>query len=657
MVKKIKGILSVFMTIVFVSAFCIVPGAETSEAADSAASKEWQYIYFGSYPQSEVTDEETIAAIKAAANEVSQQGVDEFNKLWGDRGYDITVNGVLYRCITYSDIEVESEETRWGGARYFKWEPIKWRVLKNDGDSLFVMACRGLDIATYQKTGAVFPTSLTWEECALKKWMNTSFLRRAFTNEEQKAVRTTTITNEANALYGTSGGNDTQDKVFALSYNEVTNPEFGFREDNAVSTSSRWVMPSDYASSLGLSSRSDTLFTGGNKTCNWWLRSPGKYPYYKQYVDCEGEIDPSGFFSDSQYAAVPAMYIDVSSDLWTEADGEGEVKRLEKTPMPVSSIPSGSEVVAYSRFELSCPVESENVVIYWLMDQRPFKQDYERYKNGPYDVVWKSGKLYATAIAEGYEESDLAVFEYTTREAEKPGEQWGSGSTETGSSNTPGTNTETGSNASGTNTGASGSSQSGSGSGESNNGSNTTDTSENPQSTTESLSKGSVITDTKSESVYKVTAAEGSKLTVEYVKPSDSTVSTISIPESVILNGATYEVTTVSPKAFKDCKKLKSVTIGRNVTAIGNQAFYNCKKLTKVTIPAKVNKIGKSAFQGCKKLKNITIKTTKLTNKNVGSNAFKGIHAKAAIKVPKSKVTAYKKLLKKKGAGSKVSIK
>ena len=67
--------------------------------------------------------------------------------------------------------------------------------------------------------------------------------------------------------------------------------------------------------------------------------------------------------------------------------------------------------------------------------------------------------------------------------------------------------------------------------------------------------------------------------------------------------------------------------------------------------------IGESAFSGCKKLKNITIKTKKLTTKKVGSKAFKGIHKKAVIKVPKSKLKAYKTMLKKRGIGKSVKVK
>ena len=156
--------------------------------------------------------------------------------------------------------------------------------------------------------------------------------------------------------------------------------------------------------------------------------------------------------------------------------------------------------------------------------------------------------------------------------------------------------------------------------------------------------------------------------------------SSMVIPDTIKVDGRTYTITAIGKNAFKNntkltkiklgskvktieasafygCKKLKSVTLGKNVTKIGDKAFYKCKALTKITIGAKVSKIGKQAFYNCGQLKSITIKTTKLTSGKVGSNAFKGIHSKAVIKVPKTKLKAYRTLLKKKGIGKKVTVK
>lgn len=178
---------------------------------------------------------------------------------------------------------------------------------------------------------------------------------------------------------------------------------------------------------------------------------------------------------------------------------------------------------------------------------------------------------------------------------------------------------------------------------------------------------------------YKVTKAGLKGGTVQFVKTS-SKAKGIRIPATVKIEGITYKVTSIATNAFRNnknieklitgdnvttighyafsgCTRLTAVSIRSKVTNIGDKAFYKCSKLKGVTIPASVNKIGKQAFYGCKRLKTLHIKTTKLSAKRVGSKAFKGIYSKATIKVPKKKLTAYKKLMKQKGVSKKAKIK
>lgn len=145
------------------------------------------------------------------------------------------------------------------------------------------------------------------------------------------------------------------------------------------------------------------------------------------------------------------------------------------------------------------------------------------------------------------------------------------------------------------------------------------------------------------------------------------------MPASVKINGITYKVTTISADAFKNHKKLKSVSIGKNVllidrnafygcirlknvsmggniNTIGERAFYKCTALPRIVIPRKVSKIGKQAFYGDKKLASIIIQTKKLTNSNVGAGAFDEIGSGAVYTVPRVKMETYKKLLIAKGA-------
>lgn len=130
---------------------------------------------------------------------------------------------------------------------------------------------------------------------------------------------------------------------------------------------------------------------------------------------------------------------------------------------------------------------------------------------------------------------------------------------------------------------------------------------------------------------YKVTKSAYKNGTVSVYAPAKKTLTSVSIPATVKINGYTFQVTAIGNKAFAKCTKLKSVKIGTKVTTIGKEAFSGCKALTSITISSNVLKA-------------------------VGSSAFKGISAKAVIKVPAAKLSAYQKLLKGKGQKSSVKI-
>lgn len=145
---------------------------------------------------------------------------------------------------------------------------------------------------------------------------------------------------------------------------------------------------------------------------------------------------------------------------------------------------------------------------------------------------------------------------------------------------------------------------------------------------------GKKLKDTKTKEVYIVTKFSKTGKTVTYQKPKNQKVTTVKIPKKVKIDGVTYKVTAIAKNAFKDCKKLK-----------------------KITIEGDIQSIGKNAFKGCKNLKSITIKSTKLTLKKVGKDAFKGISSKAVITVPAKKYKTYKKMLYACGAAKTVIIK
>lgn len=115
-------------------------------------------------------------------------------------------------------------------------------------------------------------------------------------------------------------------------------------------------------------------------------------------------------------------------------------------------------------------------------------------------------------------------------------------------------------------------------------------------------------------------------------------------------------VVTIGDNGFLNCKKLNKVILGGNVKKIGVKAFGGCTALRTLTLPSRVTTIGKQAFYGCSRLKTLVIKSTKLTSKTVGSNAFGRIYGKATVKVPAKQLKSYTKMLKTKGMSGKVKF-
>ena len=134
----------------------------------------------------------------------------------------------------------------------------------------------------------------------------------------------------------------------------------------------------------------------------------------------------------------------------------------------------------------------------------------------------------------------------------------------------------------------------------------------------------------------------------------DKKAKKVTIPKTVKIGDVEYQVTAIAPKALKNSKKLQSIVIPDTITEIGEGSFEGCTALKNITIGKNVTTIGKNAFKNCKKLKKITVKSTKLIK--VGKSALSGVHKKCVIKVPKKKLTAYKKLFKGKGQKKTVKI-
>ena len=184
-------------------------------------------------------------------------------------------------------------------------EDIKWRVLAKEEGRILVISEYALDCQQYNTEY----TSVTWETCSLRKWLNETFFKSAFSAEEQKMIPETKVTADANPSYSTDPGNDTTDKVFLLS---ITEAEKYFSSDD-----DRICVPTKYAIENGAWTSSSSWITSsykkdGEATCWWWLRSPGCNSYYAANVFIFGDIFHSGYYVHGSGGRVrPALWIEI----------------------------------------------------------------------------------------------------------------------------------------------------------------------------------------------------------------------------------------------------------------------------------------------------------------------------------------------------------
>ncbi len=184
--------------------------------------------------------------------------------------------------------------------------PIEWLILARNGDNALLLSRYGLDAKPYN-TG----DNITWEKCTLRAWLNDDFKNQAFTPAEQSAILLTNVDNSSIQCYSgwsTSGGNNTQDKVFLLSYAEA-NKYLGVIYDNSSNTKSR-VAPTAYAISHGAwTKRMDGEVAGW-----WWLRSPGIYQELAACIDYYGSLEDNYIFINGSVR--PALWVNLESGIF-----------------------------------------------------------------------------------------------------------------------------------------------------------------------------------------------------------------------------------------------------------------------------------------------------------------------------------------------------
>ena len=300
------------------------PRKVKDSSMESGQKVTWDCVYFGKYPQSEVTSEagSIYSTLKNATG-------------WDNN--DITISGTKYRRLkeadaTLSGVTAEGQYS-WDDRtyHYFKYEPIKWRVLSRNGNDAFLLADVALDDQLYNTNDA----DVSWEISSIRSWLNgydasvnepktdyssKNFINAAFTSTQRNAINTTNVINNNNIYWGIAGGKNTSDKVFLLSESEVYNTDmaekYGFVKDRKLYDEARRSRCSTYAYQMGTTRYDDTFEEDKkyNENVVWWLRSPGYPAWCAAQVYPSGQINYSGKFVHEHCTGVrPALHLNLTN--------------------------------------------------------------------------------------------------------------------------------------------------------------------------------------------------------------------------------------------------------------------------------------------------------------------------------------------------------
>ncbi len=325
-------------------------------------TREGDNIYFGYWPQTLERDETVIAKLNEIAgtpplprdkeNPYNWESHEGTTYMWQKI---VIYNGTKYLGVQMNDYRASGVyalrsyimkngyftfEVYW-----FKYEPIKWRILTTSGNSAFIMSDIALDSFSiqpdryqgfYNEEYGVFRTDQNgnmdgtyannWEYCFLRQWLNETFYNEVFNKLQKEIIQTTHLDNTARSSnpneypkyygYGENAGKnkyadqckDTDDKIFLLSLRDITTTAYGFNKDVKAEDPARNLQATDFAKLHGA-----PMNTNDKKYVTWYTRSPapanGNQGYATFVLDrhakgAMGSIDltPDG-------GVVPALWI------------------------------------------------------------------------------------------------------------------------------------------------------------------------------------------------------------------------------------------------------------------------------------------------------------------------------------------------------------
>ena len=339
-------------------------GGNEPAVTNDAYTREGDYIYFGSYPQTVVTDDRVKIGLTALAGDLPTA---EDSKNWTSYGYyiegevvdymwyiDLAYNEVKYRGVYFTSYRPDETHRLSKAANsqqddngynvstvyWFKYEPIKWRILSEANGEALILCETIIDSRDYcnfdeetQQTvkyshngGNGYANNYALSD--IRAWLNDTFYNTAFSALQKEYIKLTTVKNDLTSANPNSYPNfetsdkymsflceDTEDHIFLLSFQEAMNDAYGFNPDiENVADPAREKIPTDYAKCQDVKVSKDTGYVGNG--AYWWLRTPAEYDSggVARMVIWNGAAGGAIGVSNVNVGVVPALVINLGAE-------------------------------------------------------------------------------------------------------------------------------------------------------------------------------------------------------------------------------------------------------------------------------------------------------------------------------------------------------
>jgi len=168
---------------------------------------------------------------------------------------------------------------------------LKWRVLAVENEKALIITDEIVELRPYNEDTSML---IIWEECDLREYLNGEFYNKYFSDAEKELIIETVLINGDSHIFKNKGGNNTMDKVFVLSIDEVD--KYFKNTSERLAKFNNYYVVNDRGGFLGR---------------EWWLRTPGDRPYefYVAYIDKDGYIDESGTGCSKSLGIRPALWL------------------------------------------------------------------------------------------------------------------------------------------------------------------------------------------------------------------------------------------------------------------------------------------------------------------------------------------------------------